>query len=136
MKKITVAIFTSCLIAFSFSCKKEQDSTITKTFNVSLAMGETYTIQVAQAGDEDDVLKITKQASHASVSEIAQISGLKDVIFTYTPASQYTGTDQVQISNSEGEHHGNGGGHGNCSGHHHDETTVYVYNITISGNNH
>ncbi|MEO8088605.1 MAG: hypothetical protein ABI763_17435, partial [Bacteroidota bacterium] len=118
-------------------CKKEQDEIITKVIEVSLAPGETYTTTVAQVGDEDDILKITSQASHAQVSEIAAISGSKDMTFTYTPESQFTGMDEVQISSTEGEHHGNGGGHGNCSGHHHhDETTVYVYKITINGNNH
>jgi hypothetical protein len=120
-------------VMFNFSCKKENDDTITKTFNVSLSMGQTYTARVAQTGDDDDVLQITQQASHASSSELASISGSRDMTFNYTPASQYVGTDQVKITSTEGEHHG---GHGHCSGHHHDESTVYVYNITITGNNH
>ncbi|CAN5471471.1 hypothetical protein BH11BAC1_BH11BAC1_15620 [soil metagenome] len=137
MKIITSFLFVSALVIFNFSCKKEQEESITKVIEVSLAPGETYSARVVQAGDEDDILKITSQASHAQVSEIAAISGSKDVMFTYTPVSQFTGTDEVQISSTEGEHHGNGGGHGNCSGHQHqDENTVYVYKITINGNNH
>jgi hypothetical protein len=136
MKKIAAYMLASALIALGSSCKKEQDETITKTFQVSLSPGQTYTTQVAQAGDEDDVLKITQQASHASLSEIAAISGSKDMTFTYVPAPQYTGTDEVHISGMEGEHNGNGGGHGKCSGHHDDQTTVYVYKFTIGGDNH
>ena len=134
MKKFTASAAIIALIAFNFSCKKEQDSTITKTFDVTLSPGQTYTTQVG-GGDEDDMLKITQQAKHADVSELTANSGSRDMTFTYTPASQYIGSDQVQITNSEGEHHGHGG-HGNCGGHHHDESTVYVYNITITGNNH
>ena len=136
MKTITSFSLVVALLALNVSCKKEQDNIITKTINVTLTPGQSYTTTVNQAGDEDDVLKMTQQASHAEVSEITPITGSKDVTFNYTPASQYTGNDQVQISTAEGDHQGKWRNHGKCSGKHHDETTVYVYNFAISGNNH
>ena len=138
MKKIAVCLVAFAAAAFISSCEKEGDKTITKTIAVTLSPGATYTTNVVQTGDEDGILQITQQASHAAVSQLTPVSGSKDATFTYTPASQYVGTDEVQISTSEGDHQGNGGGHGNCSGHHHhdDENTVYVYKITLTGNNH
>ncbi len=134
MKKFTGYFLACALLAFNFSCQKEEDATVTKTINVTLNVDQSYTAQVAHAGDEDDVMKITQQASHSSVSEVAAISGSQDLTFHYTPASQYIGTDEVKISSDEGSHQG--GGHGNCSGHHHGGTTVYDYKITIIGSNH
>jgi len=121
---IPVVIFVSFLC---FSCEKDGTS-VTKVINVQLSSNESYSHAVPK-GDDDDVMQFTKQADHSLKSEISP-SG-NNVIFNYTPALDFTGTDEVKISNVE-EHHGNA--HGGCSGHHHDDNVTYDFKISVIGN--
>lgn len=138
MKKITgILTIAAFALMLTSSCKKDESGvTITKVINVELKVNESYSYEVPRAGDADDVMQMQKQASNFLTCKITpQANG--NVVLDYTPALNYTGTDEIMISNQEGSH-GNGGhgGHGNCSGgkHHHD-TTVYDFKITIKGIN-
>jgi len=90
-----------------------------------LAPGETYTNKLSSHGMED--FAITLQAEHAAVSKLSKGSHCGDKIFTYTSSSQYTGTDEVQITEKNS--------HGGCPMHN-DASTTYVYKITVSGETH
>jgi hypothetical protein len=127
MKTIAIPIL-AVVLSLNLSCQKEQDEMETKTINVTLAPGETYTNNLGQHDD----LSITLQAEHASVSQLNSNNG--DKIFAYTPSEGYVGGDQVQISSSQENQHGHGGG---CPMHkQHDESMVYVYKITVTGETH
>src|SRR5689334_14520179 len=118
MKKITRLLFISAAILFTAqSCKKEdRDVTVTKTIAVSLKANESYSYEVPKAGDADDVMQITKQADHSLTSTVSPVANSENSLFEYTPAADFTGSDEVQVSNIE-THHGNSGhSHGNCSG--------------------
>ena len=128
MKTIAIPIL-AVVLCFNLSCQKEQDITKTKTIDVTVASGESYSTTVSPKGDDD--FSITLQAAHASLSELATANG--NMIFTYTPANGYIGNDEVQITASQENQHG----HGNCPSHHqNDESTVYVYKITVTGETH
>ena len=136
MKKITsLFVVVSMIVLTVSSCKKDEDTTVTKTINVELSPNQSYSATVP-AGDADDVMQITSQAQHSSVSSITLDPSTGSNVFKYTPTLNYEGTDDVQITNAEGEHHGGGHSHGGmCSGHHHNDNTVYDYRISIKGQN-
>ena len=140
MKKITGILFIAVAILFAIqSCKKEdRDAPVTKTIAVSLKANESYSYQIPKTGDADDVMQITKQAEHSLSSEVSPVANSENTLFEYTPALDYTGNDEVQVTNVE-VHNGNSGHshHGNCSGgkDHHDETTTYAFKITIRSAN-
>ena len=131
MKKISELFLLASALVFVYSSCRREGVTITKTIEVKLKVNESYSYTVAHAGDADDVMQIIQQASHSSVCTITPDASSGDALFSYTPARDYTGTDQVRVSNVE-EHHG-GGHHGNCGGggHHHDDTYNYIFNFTI-----
>jgi hypothetical protein len=130
MKKITVLLIASVFTLSSQSCRKEQDqqTSVTKEINVSLKTNESWSYQVPQTGDADDIIQITKQAMHSSESKISPIANSENTLFEYTPALNYTGTDLVQVTNVEGQH---GHHNGNCGGRKHSETN-YVFKITVT----
>jgi len=134
MKKIIPLVLFIASLAFASSCRKEnQDVTITQVIPVEIKMNESYSSNVSRAGDADDVMQIVQQAAHSSSCALAEIPGSDQFNFSYTPALNYVGTDVVRISNVEGAHHG-AGHQGNCGGgRHQDNTTVYIYKITIKG---
>ncbi len=130
------------LLSFSIlvfvSCNKEHQA-VTKVINVSLKPGEAYTYQIPSTGDADDVMQITKQASHAASTSLDFKNNTTPSTFQYTPVTDYTGTDEVDVSTVE-THNGSSGQHhqgfGQCQGgHHHDEGTTYIFKITISAGN-
>jgi len=138
MKKITGSLFIAAVLFLtSLSCKKEceREATVTKVIPVSLKVNESYSSQIPQTGDADDVMQIIQQAMHFSTSKVSSVANSENSLFEYTPAPGYSGTDEVQISNVEGPHNnGNGGPHpGNCNGgkNHHGET-VYIFKITVA----
>ncbi len=140
MKKITGSLIIAvALVVATQSCKKEdRDASTTKEIAVSLKANESYSYQIPQTGDADDVMQITKQADHSLISKISPVANSENTLFEYTPALDFTGSDEVQVTNVE-NHNGNSGHshNGNCSGGkgHHDGTTTYVFKITITSAN-
>lgn len=140
MKKTLLLALASCVIAGMASCKKEDTtaptpSAQTQTINVSLRAGESYSytlpsnLPAAQYG-------ITTPAQHASFSELSASSS-GEQLYKYTPASGYTGTDQVIVSNVPGSRPAGAqgpppcGSHGSCSGGSDEHCTVTI-NFTVS----
>ncbi len=130
------------LVAFASlvttSCNKG-NSEVYKTINVTLTPNQTYTYDITAAGDADDQMDIVKQASHYLTSTVA-VGASNKTTFTYTPAENYEGTDEVQVKNVE--HHQQGSstppphrGGGNCQGKHHDDEVTYIFKITIQNTN-
>jgi len=134
MKKITILLLLIAPLALTISSCRKEGKTVTKTINVQLNANESYSNRIPP-GDADDMMQITSQAQHYSVSNVSFDPASGNSMFQYTPALNYTGTDEVDITNAEGDHHGNGhAGGGNCGGgHHHDDQTIYIYKINIGG---
>ncbi|MCX6290142.1 MAG: hypothetical protein NT126_00065 [Bacteroidetes bacterium] len=138
MKKIIYSTLTlSVLLLFASSCRKENNGVIiTKVIPVQLNVNQSYSYEVPRAGDDDDDMQITKQATHFLMSQVSASTGT-NVLFEYTPALNFTGTDEVILNNAEGSHGhgGHGNGHGNCGGSkpHHDDTIIYDFQITVTG---
>src|SRR5260221_14485224 len=126
MKKIVVLLLMAS-VAFVFTSCRKEGQTVTKIINVQLNENQSYSSQVP-SGDADDVMQITSQAKHAAVSKLTVDPSTGSNLFQYTPVSNYAGADEVQISNTEGRHHGNGPTNGGqCGGgHHHDDLTIYI----------
>lgn len=120
------------------SCHKE-NSEVIKTINVTLEPNQTYTYTIPAAGDADDIMVIAKQAIHYLTSTVA-VDASRNATFTYTPAENYEGTDEVDVKNTENHpqnrltpppHRGGG----NCQGKHHDDEVTYIFKITIQNTN-
>src|SRR5437016_2900929 len=101
MKIIKYFTFIVALSFIFFSCKKE-GVTVTKVINVDLSENQTYSATVPHAGDADDVMQITSQPRHSSSCTVTSAAGSTDAALQYTPALNYTGTDEIQVSNTEG----------------------------------
>ena len=125
----------------------------------TIRAGESYQYTIEAVSNNQSV-KISKQASHFSKSEteiIATTIGPSPIIYFYIPATGFVGTDEVQITVSDGEndedndqdgdhHNGNCGGQNNSNdmGHHehgHQDVeksankTIYIFHINVvSGN--
>ena len=122
--KTVATLILAVVLSFNISCQKEQGEIVTKTINVSIAPGETYTDVLSSHGKEG--FTITRQAEHASFSELKKCSGHGQMKFTYTASSQYNGNDEVQITGDQKNH---------CPIQD-NETTIYVYKISVSGETH
>ena len=138
MKKIIAFLMLAALFTFVISsCKKEQEGkTITQTINITLNANNSYSFQIPHAGDADDVMHIIKQSVNYKVSRVSSVAGSDYALFEYTPGLNFTGSDEVQVSNEE-NHQGNANGqmHGNCNGggNHHGDTYIYIFKITVTG---
>ena len=136
MKRIThLALMAIISASVLVACHKDRPE-VTQVVNVTLAPNQTYNYTIPVSGDKDDQLQMTQQAVHFTISTLS-IDPKGDGALQYTPAKDYTGTDEIHVSTVE-DHHGNGNhpqGNGNCSGHHHDGGTTYIFKITIGSGN-
>ncbi len=124
-KAILMLVAASAIIVGTTSCKKERmpKEAITQTETVNMNADESYTFTLPK-NLRNDPYEITHEASHFSLSEVTtNASG--DMVYKYTPANGYVGTDEVTLSNDQEreEHKGHpagpsqGGHHkGNCEG--------------------
>ena len=126
MKKIIPIIL---IAAVSFTgCKKEGHGDKQVTLDVNLGKSATYTLNLSQYGDADDISEIVTQAGSFVKSEISRPAGSRGFndVYTYTPDVNIkvneTKTDRVVLRVYEP------GGRGHC---HHDETAITI-NFKIS----
>jgi|GEM_PF-2048778 len=110
MKKAALLLALASVVVIEMqSCKKEPSPKlpVAETHNIQLKANESYTFTLPQAREE---YRITTQGSHYTISEVGKdASG--NMIYRYTPVQDYTGTDQVVLSNAKDEHPPQ---HGNC----------------------
>lgn len=103
MKALLFSVVCYLLVALT-ACRKEVPVKITKdTIEVTLNLNETYNFDLGYPCVECGT-RINKQASHYSVSRISLKPDTLDLHFfyEYTPALNYTGTDEVEIELSSG----------------------------------
>jgi len=132
MKKFTTYMMMIAVVALASSCRKEniqpEATTVTQIVNVDLATNARYTYDIAYHGNANDVV-ISKQATNYLISKTNVLSADR-IQFEYQPAQNYTGTDEIQITQNSAEHHkgqgtcGNGSSHGN--------KIVYIFKVHVS----
>jgi hypothetical protein len=114
MKKAAILFATTGLLLSGItSCKKEEQHRppIQEALNIALKANESYTFTLPK-NKRNDPYEIAQQAGHYSISAVGEdASGNR--IYQYTPATDYTGTDEVVVANpkEEGEHHPSPGEH-------------------------
>ncbi len=98
MRKLPSIILLTLAVLCFISCKKQNDQpSFTNSqpqsdiISVSIAPGETYTYNFTDAGK----LSIVKQAAHFAVS--TSQAGEVGSSYTYIPAANYTGSDEVVL---------------------------------------
>jgi len=140
MKKISaLLIFGFALL--SVSCQKgndckPHDQAETQTINAELDKNTTYTFTIP-ANTKNNAFEITTQATHASASKLT--TDASNTVYTFTPSTDYVGTDKVVISTAEQHHSGNNScganhppkGNGNC-GQHGASSMLYIINLTVN----
>lgn len=111
MKKnstLIILLFT-CFVLVLQSCKKDEEEVI----SVTLEMNQLYEYDLGFFGDEEGA-SIANQALHYKVSEIGPwdtTSYTGQLKYTYIPALDYTGLDEVTITSFRGSD-GSGSGPG------------------------
>src|ERR1043165_1795244 len=136
MKKIKRLIASVTLAVLAcVACNKDQND-LNKVINVSLKANETYSYQIPASDNSNNQLRDSKQASHAASSTLQFKNSNSPLTFQYVPATDFTGTDEVEIGNEgmpappshQGQQH-NGG----CQGHHQNpEGVSYTFKITVA----
>jgi hypothetical protein len=108
MQKIFVFLAIPCaLLLVTASCKKTAAIQGTNPINVTVKAGQPYQYDLGLYNDEEGVT-ITQQATHFQQSEVTRLA-FTHVIYTYVPASGYSGTDEVVLQSDRGS---TGTGHG------------------------
>ena len=100
-KTFTYSTVLFCTVVLLLSCSKnakddfsQPTSAITdRIINAKVAPGQTYTLSIANSGE----VSIYKQAAHYLVSETG-IDENGSIIYKYSPASGFTGIDEVLLS--------------------------------------
>ena len=141
-KSIVLAALALIAIAGFQSCKKEKEPKQPQITNVSITLkqNEAYTFTLP-ANTVKAPYKISSDASHSSVSLVSKdASG--NAVYQYTPALNYTGTDNVTVSNAPPADcaNGNGCSHpagGQCGHYGHcdkgdDDAQPNIVNITFT----
>jgi hypothetical protein len=98
-------IISIAMLTFCPGCIKEDivihtPETNTNTNNVTLTKNGTYHFDLGYFGDEEGAI-ISMQTIHFSVSKLDRDSTGK-IGYTYTPALNYTGTDEVELKSMRG----------------------------------
>ena len=115
MRKIP-AIVAICATVIIASCSKNSSSNILVSdpntaqpvvMNATVSAGKTFTFTLGNSGTAN----IIKQAAHFQVSE-ASADENGSLIYRYSPAANFSGTDEVDIVYTESA----GGGGTGCSG--------------------
>ncbi|MBO9700076.1 MAG: hypothetical protein J7604_07680 [Sporocytophaga sp.] len=100
----TLTLLLGLTIIFS-SCKKDSDPDCDlpkpNEITVKLKVNEAYQFDLGNFGDEEGA-SISKQATNYSVSTLERETSTGKVIYKYTPATNFTGTDEVQIKSERG----------------------------------
>lgn len=101
----TLTLLIGLATLFS-SCKKDSDGPgcdlpVPNEINVKISANETYLFDLGIFGDEEGA-SISNQATHHSVSIVERETNTGKVVYKYTPASNFVGTDEVQIKSERG----------------------------------
>jgi hypothetical protein len=95
-------IILIALLTFSQGCSKE-DIVIHSpdTNTVTLSRNKTYHFDLGYFGDEEGA-SISRQANHFIVSKTDRDITTGKIGYTYTPALNFSGTDEVELKSMRG----------------------------------
>ena len=114
------------LTAGTISCKKERGNKIKNiTLSENLKSGDTYTLDLNNYADADDMTSITQQAVNFATSQIDTDVTTKHSLYHFSYAPKFGDQEDVVITIQEASR--NGGG--NC--HHDDDKTIIHIHFTI-----
>lgn len=125
MKK-TIVLSLVVLISFAtlHSCKKASTDTVTtQTINATVAMNQSVLVTLGTTSAKQSV-SISSQAAHATTSSVQKNVSAGTVLYAYTPATSYFGTDQVTIKAVSDTTHSCQAGS--------KVTTLYTVNLTVT----
>ena len=133
-------LVVSAGLTFLSSCRKEDQGSkmLTTEVMVTLEKNQPYVYTLPENTSEEGFM-ISKQASHFEKSELS--TSLNQFYYSYTPARDYTGNDEVIITLAGEEHHDKKGHHfaGGGGGCHQDDETgqtiIIHFNIVDPGTN-
>ncbi|MEO8109741.1 MAG: hypothetical protein ABI594_06920 [Ginsengibacter sp.] len=102
MKKIYAISATFFICIMLLSCSKqsindEVSPDLTNVINVTIAPNQSYHFTVSGPGE----VSIVKQAKHYKTSETALEAESGQMIYNYTPAQDYTGTEEIILTNKK-----------------------------------
>ncbi len=110
------------------SCQKEDDEPLkSQVINIDLKMNESFVFTLPES-DDDESFNIQQQATHFAKSSINKSSSSSQE-YSYTPSLDYSGTDNVVLTN-EIESSSNQSGHHRC-GNDEDEVVTITINFNI-----
>ena len=90
----TLVLLLSCTKNAKDSFSRSEPAMPDRIINAKVAPGQTYTLTVANSGD----VSIRKQAAHYLVSETGMDEKSGSLIYKYSPATGFTGIDEVLLS--------------------------------------
>jgi hypothetical protein len=102
-KTILLLVSASALSVGMTSCKKgerepeQPKPAIQQSYDAKLVANQTYTFALPK-NLRDDHYEILSEAQHFSLSQVTENAN-GDYIYTYKPAADYVGADQVILSN-------------------------------------
>lgn len=90
MKKILISL---SMASFLSACNEPTETY--RSMTVELTKNEVYVYDTKNSGDEEGGA-IVSQAQHFAVSDLSRDPSFA-LVYTYQPAQDYTGSDEVQI---------------------------------------
>lgn len=102
MKKIYAISATLFICIMLLSCSKqsindEVSPDLTNVINATIAPNQSYHFTVSEPGE----VSIVKQAKHYKISETALEAESGKMIYSYTPSQDYTGTEEIILTNKK-----------------------------------
>ena len=94
-------ILAGILIILPGCSNEEPVNAPANIIRISVGRNETVHYDLGSFGDEEGAL-ISKQASHYLISKTDRDINSGKIIYTYTPASGFTGTDEVELKSMRG----------------------------------
>ncbi len=100
-----IAIYLTLFIGLSaanVSCKKDStDNTVRQTITETLKVNQSYQFDLGRFGREEGA-SISKQATHYSNSSVERDPNTGNLIYNYTAATNFVGTDEVELKSARG----------------------------------
>lgn len=103
MKKvyaIPATLFFICLLVSSCSKQSINDQVspnVTNIINATIAPNQSYHFTISEPGE----VSIVKQAKHYKISETVFQTDGRQMIYSYTPAQDYTGSEEIILTNKK-----------------------------------
>ncbi len=129
MKKIyaVAAIFFMCIVLLSCSKQSINDEVsprLTNIINATIAPNQSYHFTISDPGE----VSIVKQAKHYKTSETALEAESGKMIYNYTPAQNFTGTEEIILTNKKAVPIVYGG----CNGSHDNNQANISYSVAYT----